>query len=69
MRCHGNFFVGVTTINQRGEMILESTTEVAQQTTVHTFNSQGSQEEVLGWEWTPCLPRRAVRFRTLLTLT
>ena len=50
-RAHGNFFVGVTTINQRGKMVLESTTGVApQQTTVYAFNGQGTQEEAVVWE-------------------
>jgi hypothetical protein len=33
----GNFVVGVTTINQRGEKVLEGTAEVAQPTTVYAF--------------------------------
>ena len=32
---HGNFVVGVTTINRRGEKVLEGTAEVAQPTTVN----------------------------------
>ena len=31
---HGNFVIGVTTIDQRGEKVLEGTAEVGQPTTV-----------------------------------
>jgi acyl dehydratase len=33
----GNFVVGVTTINQHGEKVLEGNAEVAQPPTVHAF--------------------------------
>jgi len=49
MRRHSNVVVGLTTINQRGEMVLESTTEVAQQTTVYTFNGQVKVRR--SWSW------------------
>ncbi len=41
----GNFVVGVTTVNQRGEKVLEGTAEVSQPTTVYAFTGQGSQEQ------------------------
>jgi acyl dehydratase len=41
----GNFVVGVTIINHRGEHVLEGTAEVAQPTTVYAFTGQGSQEQ------------------------
>ncbi len=44
----GNFVVGVTTINHRGEKVLEGTAEVAQSTTVYAFTGQGSQEQGMG---------------------
>lgn len=46
----GNFVVGFTTINQRGEKILEGTAEVAQPTTVYAFIGRGSQEQGMGME-------------------
>jgi len=47
---HGNFVVGITTINQRGEKVLEGTAEVAQPTTVYAFTGQGSQEQGMGMD-------------------
>ena len=38
----GNFIVGVTTINQRGEKVLEGTAEVAQPTTCRKCMNQVS---------------------------
>jgi fatty acid synthase subunit alpha, fungi type len=46
----GNFVVGVSTINQRGERVLEGTAEVAQPTTVYAFTGQGSQEQGMGMD-------------------
>ena len=46
----GNFVVGVSTINQRGENVLEGTAEVAQPTTVYAFTGQGSQEQGMGMD-------------------
>jgi len=58
---HGNFVVGVTTINQRGEKVLEGTAEVAQSTTVYAFTARGSQEQGLGMDlYNSSLAARAV---------
>ncbi|KAI9439787.1 fatty acid synthase [Lactarius indigo] len=46
----GNFVVGVTTVNQRGEKVIEGTAEVAQPPTVYGFTGQGSQEQGMGME-------------------
>jgi fatty acid synthase subunit alpha len=46
----GNFAVGVTTVNQRGEKVLEGTAEVSQLTTVYAFIGQGSQEQGMGMD-------------------
>ncbi|KAH9969206.1 hypothetical protein BGW80DRAFT_1527294 [Lactifluus volemus] len=45
---NGNFVVGVTTINQHGEKVLEGTAEVAQPPTVYAFTGQVSQEQGMG---------------------
>ena len=37
----GNFVIGVTTINQHGEKVLEGTAEVMQPPTVYAFTGQG----------------------------
>jgi fatty acid synthase subunit beta len=39
----GNFIVGVATINQGGQKVLEGTAEVARPTTVYAFTGQGPQ--------------------------
>ncbi len=46
----GNFVVGITTVNQRGEKDLEGTVEVAQPPTVYTFTGQASQEQGMGMD-------------------
>ena len=46
----GNIVVKVSTVNQRGEKVLEGTAEVAQPTTVYVFTGQGSQEPGMGME-------------------
>lgn len=46
----GNFVVGITTINQRGEKVIEGTAEVAQPPTVYAFTGQGSQEQGMGMD-------------------
>ncbi|KAF8577776.1 fatty acid synthase [Ramaria rubella] len=46
----GNLVVKVETVNERGEKILEGTTEVAQPTTAYVFTGQGSQEPGMGME-------------------
>ena len=44
----GHAHVGITTVNQRGEKVLENTAEVAQPPTVYAFTGQGSQEQGMG---------------------
>ena len=46
----GHFVVKVETTNERGEKVLEGTTEVAQPTTAYVFTGQGSQEQGMGME-------------------
>jgi hypothetical protein len=46
----GNSVVGVSTINQRGEKVLQGTAEVAQPTTVYAFTGQGPQEQGMGMD-------------------
>ena len=46
----GNIVVKVSTVNQRGEKVLEGTAEVAQPNTVYVFTGQGSQEPGMGME-------------------
>jgi fatty acid synthase subunit alpha, fungi type len=41
----GNLIVGVTTVSQDGEKVLEGTAEVARPPTVYAFTGQGSQEQ------------------------
>jgi fatty acid synthase subunit alpha len=48
---HGSdFAVGVTTVNQRGEKVLEGTAEVSQLTAVYAFIGEGSQEQGMGMD-------------------
>jgi acyl transferase domain-containing protein len=44
----GNFVVGVTTINHRGEKVLEGTAEVARPATIYAFTGQGSRGQGMG---------------------
>ena len=61
---HGKFVVRVTTINQRGEKVLEGTSEVAQPTTPST-PSPAKVRRSREWEWTCItLPWRPMRFGT-----
>ena len=46
----GNMVVKVETTNQRGEKIIQGTTEVAQPPTVYVFTGQGSQEPGMGMD-------------------
>ncbi|KIJ51487.1 hypothetical protein M422DRAFT_203704 [Sphaerobolus stellatus SS14] len=47
---HGNYVVKVETFNERGEKVLDGTTEVAQPITAYVFTGQGSQEPGMGME-------------------
>jgi fatty acid synthase subunit beta len=46
----GNFVVGVTTINQRREKVLEGAADVDQPTTFYAFTGQGSQVQGMGMD-------------------
>ncbi|KAI0264369.1 fatty acid synthase [Gloeopeniophorella convolvens] len=46
----GNYIVAISTLNQRGEKVIEGTAEVAQPPTVYAFTGQGSQEQGMGME-------------------
>ncbi|KDQ57051.1 hypothetical protein JAAARDRAFT_35647 [Jaapia argillacea MUCL 33604] len=46
----GNFVVKISTVNGRGEKVLDGSAEVAQPTTVYVFTGQGSQEPGMGMD-------------------
>jgi fatty acid synthase subunit alpha len=64
----GNFVVGVSTINQHREKVVEGTTAVVQPTTVYAFTGQGSQEQGMGMGLYNSSPQ-PVPFGTLLMPT
>ena len=47
---NGNMLVQVSTVNSRGEKVIEGSAEVGQPTTVYVFTGQGSQEQGMGME-------------------
>lgn len=47
---NGNMVIQVSTINSRGEKVIEGSAEVAQPTTAYVFTGQGSQEAGMGMD-------------------
>lgn len=47
---NGNMVIQVSTVNSRGEKVIEGSAEVAQPTTAYVFTGQGSQEAGMGMD-------------------